>query len=1035
MAEGDLTPAQAEALVGPRPTVSGVNGMLSPMAERELAQGAATVPTEPNLHLLPSEPDIHLERLQKMGAEPGVPFHEEGLDWWTTLRARMREDKAAQMSYLMRRFGNENVRLNEYDEPVIRIPNAETGKLEDYPLNPRELTVKSFTNLLRFAPDVAMAYLTSEMGGNTAWMKRVGPLIRTGGRSLFAATGAEAGGFMRDLAAQELFSGEGLANPFDVEVKRPFLEHLANVPVDMAMDLGLAGLWKGGQAVINLGLPKWAGGQGMKLPNPIAGTPLVKPARPWFTEEVKKAAQDIENETGIHIPLRQSQRTGIPFVAMMERYFQRLPAGASPQIAAEEGLDQAVKDVQNYMINPATLPGAEQIGRSASAALKKSVEPYEEAVAITKGTVDAEKEAMESAARNRMQAAQQLARQKLTAQEQGKILQDFQVTDLPTEGAPLSEMGEYAKTSTIHQQAADKVKHQDLYNQLFANQKATEPIIEGAPLKAGIDDFLSALPKVQKTEMQASKLLDPSGNPVQIPVAKDVPISTPVRGRLEELSSKLDEGKVSLRDLKEIRTDIGDAITYGQAVTGTKDGRLTHLYGIVSKAIEGGLQDINDSAMTQLWKDATAAYKQYATKYEHKAIAPLFRESFQSGPGNKEFALKAINNQDLYDALKQFWGPQHAVVGALQKTARLRVLEEGLGPNGMIDGNSLANRLMRLREDNKTLFKDAFGGNGQRIIESADRLGAFQRNVPIEEVERLLTGPAKSQTGMDLAMIQLQYAQRKLSQQYQNQVVNRFARGDLKPEQLQPEKFVSYLRDANLTSVKDTMTRLQSESPEVAEQVRRKTIQQIFTDARREAKSTDVMAHRMGKEGQILSGSGIDQVLGDKEQTEKYLSILGPQRLKLIDAVAKVQLGRQNVLEEAAGVGMLAPGSAANAIRKALTPWEGHEKGKGMLMEGAGLLRDKAFSVIIASDAIQKWLSSPYALRDQGNAIKTLMVSQPFIRGLLAEMGDAVPAAKAFSLLKAGYGTYDLGTPATTQQTGGDLTPAQAEQLVGPRPK
>ena len=85
---------------------------------------------------------------------------------------------------------------------------------------------------------------------------------------------------------------------------------------------------------------------------------------------------------------------------------------------------------------------------------------------------------------------------------------------------------------------------------------------------------------------------------------------------------------------------------------------------------------------------------------------------------------------------------------------------------------------------------------------------------------------------------------------------------------------------------------------------------------------------------------------------------------------------------------MLAPGSAMNQFVKALTPWEGRDKGKGLVMELSGLARDKVVSVALSSEKLRRWLVSPYALKDASGAIKMMIMSQPFIEGMIDEFSE-----------------------------------------------
>ena len=153
-----------------------------PLTQQALRESAAVVP-EPLSAGAVAKGGVE-RRLQELGKRPGVPFHEEGMDVWTDLLTKARDNKQDQLRYLSSRFGPENVRLNELKEPVVQIVNPDTGKPEDYPLDPHALTLKSLTGLARFAPDIALSALGVHLAGKDAGFLK---------QALYGALGNEAG--------------------------------------------------------------------------------------------------------------------------------------------------------------------------------------------------------------------------------------------------------------------------------------------------------------------------------------------------------------------------------------------------------------------------------------------------------------------------------------------------------------------------------------------------------------------------------------------------------------------------------------------------------------------------------------------------------------------------------------------------------------------------------------------------------------------------------------------------------------------------
>lgn len=80
--------------------------------------------------------------LESLGKLPGVPL-QEGVDTWTYLQYKARKNVEDQVRFLGKKFGEENVRINEMGKPVVRMVNPETGKPEDHTVDPWEMNMQS----------------------------------------------------------------------------------------------------------------------------------------------------------------------------------------------------------------------------------------------------------------------------------------------------------------------------------------------------------------------------------------------------------------------------------------------------------------------------------------------------------------------------------------------------------------------------------------------------------------------------------------------------------------------------------------------------------------------------------------------------------------------------------------------------------------------------------------------------------------------------------------------------------------------------
>lgn len=889
--------------------------------------------------------------LGRMGKREGVPFHEEGLPTGGDIGLKLRSTPEEQIKYLAKTYGAENVRMNELGEPVVNI------KGEDYVVDPHKLTLNSLTGLLAYAPETLLSALALKTGGADAGLMK---------QALYGALGSAAARAGKTVVTRA-------ADQEPVNFGQAIGQAAAQVPLDTAAGALMGGVLKGGQIASDVV-------QGKGLPNPLAGTSLLSPANPELTSEGVTAAQRLAARSGIPAKLSPAEATGIPLLAQLETRQENVAAGAGPMIAAKKARDEVSRAWQNWMIRPDTLGTDEEVARRGLGVLKSSVDPFEKDVALAQFAQDAERRGNERIV-NSLRAQGE-------ASQQAKVIRDFGVDKLPTEGVPMTETGDLIRQRAVAMRDASKDAVDQAYDKFYSNPAVMDPVIKGTGLKSAVDSMIEDLPKVTKPE------------------GGTVPIDTPIRGRLQELSSKLDQGNVSINDLKQIRTDVGDAITRGEAVPGVKEGRLKQLYSQISKSIENGLDEIGDPELKQAWNDATAAYKAHAERFSDRNVAPLFREMDQPGVGNTELVKKLISKPDSYEALKGFLGTGSSELSAFHKTVRESLLQDALadGSSTAVSGDKLISSLESLRKANPTLFNDAFGSNGQQFVKAARVLSSFQHNLPAEDLEALLN-PANKATPN--ALSRLQMAEQRLKDEYTNGALKDFIKGDR--ADLNPDQFIRFLPTYKLSDVKSVMDRLETGDPEVAEQVRRKVAQSLFNEARRSPTPADTLAQLQGKKGDIVSGSGINKALGTGDQLEKYKVLLGPDLFESMTDYAKRELLREEKQRVGGGAGMLAKGEGVSSLLNALTPGEG---GRTSILKDLSMLaRDKIASWILASPKLNSLLLTPHTLEQMPRLMRAIVTSEPFVRAATTELKNPGATYKVLSTLKSAYGEDQNAAP------------------------
>ncbi len=913
----------------------------------------------------PPELDARAIELGRLGQREGIPFN-QGLPMASDIGLKMRKTPEQQMEYLAKSYGPENVRLNELGEPVVNY------KGQDYVVNPHKYTLDSLTGLAAYAPETLMSALALRFGGKDAGLFK---------QALVGALGAAAGATGKDVATGE-------------PVGQAIGEEAANVPVNTAGGVLLGAGMKATQTAVDMisavargGIKNFAEG----IPNPLAKTKLFSPANPELTQEGVAAAQSLAKLTGIPAKLSPAEATGIPLLAQLEVRQENVASGAGPSIAARKARDDVSRAWQEWMIKPSTLGTDEEVARRGIGVLRASVDPLEQDVALAKYALEAQQRGdtrIIDSLRARGEAAQQ-----------AKVINDFQVGSVPIKGAPLTETGDLLRNRVIELRDAEQGALSQRYNAFFDKPETTAPTISGTGLKSEIDQTLKELPGVTKGVEELA--YDTYGNPITKTTEQKVPVSTPIRSRLEELSGKLADGKISINDLKQIRTDVGDAIKQGEAIPGVKEGRLKQLYGQITGAISEGLDAIGDPALKSEWQGLTGDYEKFASKFSQRTLAPLFKEADQPGVGNTDFSKSIIASPDKYNALRTFLGTGASELGALQKTTRHWILENSLadGSSQALSGPALISNLEKLQKGNRQLFEDAFGKNGEQFIKAGKVLATFQKNLPAEEAEALLN-PANKATPN--ALSNLQQAERRLKDEYTNGVLKDFIQGD--KGTLEPDKFIRFLPNYKLSDVKEVAKRLAGD-PETLEQVQRKTILSLFQEARRNPSPADVLALLKSgmKGGDVLSGTSLVKALGTGDQFEKYKALLSPEQMDFVQSMSKRELLREEKVRVGGGTGMFSKGDVATGVLDALTP--GRMNNKSILRDLSTFTRDKVASWILASPKLNALLLTPHTLQDMPRLMSAIVSSEPFVRAAITEMKNPGDAYKVLATLKSAFGT------------------------------
>lgn len=566
-----------------------------------------------------------------------------------------------------------------------------------------------------------------------------------------------------------------------------------------------------------------------------------------------------------------------------------------------------------------------------------------------------------------------------------------------------------AKAKKAEFDAVNKANYDLFYN----NPKAKDRIIGGAPLKKAVDDLIADLPAVEKDVQVPTGLVGANNQPIFTTATEKIPVTTPVRARLEEISQKLEGGRLSINDLKQIRTDVDNAIKTGEAVPGVKEGRLKTYYSRLSEAIDKGLKDINDPALTKAWEDASGYYKTEVGKFEKAGINEMFRDP-SNALGPSELVDRALQSPDTYDAYKSFFGADSPEIKGVHQAAKDWVLNLGnLGKT--VDAAEFARRLEQLDARSPELLKDAFGGNaGMLRNEALAMLKAQGQQIPKEELDRALaSGTLSSDHLRDMIT-----AESRRTEAYANGLVKELSQGTVKPDRIRPtevvDKFV-FRRETQPEHLSELMGVL-NDRPEVQEDLRRLTFKRVLDDA--------TVTGRNGE--RVLAPTDLDNVLADPNLSKKLKTVLGESSFEDLVGFRDFLKAGQSAQEVFRGAGGLAGNTLLNRLL-----------GHGELAAIPQFVKNFALATVYTSEPIKKLLSNT-VLQQEGKAlaVNTAIASAPWIRAL-TETFTKETAREVQTLVKGKVDQLVHRDPASAQpgvSAGtGDIPWDQFLQRVGGR--
>lgn len=857
------------------------------------------------------------EDTKRLGAREGVFLDtSKGAPASVRTRLGLDENQLNQMKLLMRLYGDANVDLSDEGRFILRNQPARGGGVEDLLVDPVGFESGDVAQMASQALPMVAGAVGAKLG--LKGVTRLGvtsPVGKVAAGVTGMALGQEAAGAAQDMAVR-LLRGDQVNVP---EIAR---ERTRAAAADEVLGLAFAGGTKA--------LTKTAEGLLGLAQVPVGNT------------ATRQAAKELRGMTGVNFPLTPGQETESRLLLRMEAMtgerigsaaaLDRIRAG---QQAAEDELRRVFLGLPRTMSDDelkAALPQAEVTGQKGLSRLGSEALRLEGDVA------------------NARTAVNQLG----TAEAQLKSGVTLATPLNPT------EVGAGMRARAVGDFDAFKSAMSERYSEFLSRPEIRTRSISGSQLANTVSRLEQDLiPQAERENVsKAFKVVEPI----------DAFVPAKVRSALDALTN-LKGARVSVNDLKIIRTSLDNAVAEGIAIPGTDVTQLKTIRGAVDSAITSALEGMDKlpsayrgSSPLAVWRGLNEDYAKGMARFDRVGIREMLVKEGEAGSiGNTALAEKIVGNSpqalDAYNDFKAFFGATSPEFQAMQGTARQRVLRGAIdNRTGYISGAELRSRLSDMRPE---VAEELFGANQQELHRIGEALSKAQGKLDTEDLVRL--GESNSLTAR--AVNGLLEAEKTRAVAYNNKLINAASQGALDADTIKPSEFVRYASQMDPDQAAKVMGIL-SDQPELVREVRQLGIEEIWGRAQ---------AGEVGRER--VSSKLLDAAMGTPTQQRTWRVILGNETVDGLNKFAEVASPRE---------------FAARAYKTAGAIGAGMEAPKLFLKGEVGALPEIASRFLLAtlySGPLKRSVSNLLTHNDRSRFLNSVIASEPFVKALGERFG------------------------------------------------
>jgi hypothetical protein len=864
--------------------------------------------------------------------EQGIPLDPyTGVPKSTQLTLSMMRSDADKLKLLQREYGEENVRVGDTGDPIVRVLDENSGLPKDIVAEPLGFPSPATLGIraLGAAPELA-GWIVGAKGA------AAGKVLPT---ALRGAGGAAVGGAAKDF-------GVRLATGLPIQ------------PGEIAAE-------RAKQAVVDVPLAAALGGAAKLIGKVASPFPNLPPA----TQETRTAQKLLSGQMGQKYPLTPGQATGSKMLGKVETFMEQVPGSSLPFQAIREAQDTAIRNAQAQLTKiPGGLPESQAVG-------EKAMEIIRAESAGLKSGIESSRGAANKAA---SQAVEDLA---TSIAGSGPV-------DRVAAGSALMDAAHAIKDAW-----KATTGYKEFFAQPWTHQDQIPMAGLAAKAKAILDSISATEQKAIKSAIRGPSG-QPILRTVEGKVTPSSMIPPGTFNRLQWLAEHGD-AKASLNALKTWRSEIDDDILRNSPTPGSKNHIWNELRKALTGAMDEGVAAEEATSkvagLSNQWKGINTAYSQNVERFTQPGIKELFREP-EMGLTSVEAIARAVRNPDTYNAYKKFFGVNSPEFRGIQRAVLDDIVGwPEMGPGGLVDIKRFISQFRSAVHEKPEVMKDILGSRGGHMASLVDLLeGAnLTGRVDPSALLNLLQQQAAPQAGgalMPSALARAQFLDRlrNLAQSaeadaraYSNRIRQWVSNNELEPDKIRASEFVSKMvASASPQEITEVMRVLGSRDPALVEQIRARAIANVFNEAAPSITPAEPMSSVMAAM-RLPKGGRLKEIIGNEQVRKNLIAIIGEDPMQKIQSISALLSSREAAAGAFASAGQLASGSLISKIERMALWTAGKTIGKGALV------------ATLYTKIPQKWLTGQaLSASERAGLIKWAVNSEPFLRFAKETFGE-----------------------------------------------